>query len=437
MQTQRFFNARLASLHLSLALAALTAIAAAALFSISGLLFWVGEAAVIALGLGGIIQALRLRARLERTAGMLDRAKDAVARAAKGDLNARITRIDRSHPMSDLLIGINRVLDLTESFAKDTGAAMKLAGQKQYYRNIPETGFRGDFLEFVRHINKVLGDMEARDQETILFEQSIHEMVSEVAQSTVGIGQTANLMATRSEKAGGRSLSVGDAAQITSERAVAVSEVTRQLAEAINEIAQQVAQSTQVSRQAVQDIDVTSARMDGLAEKVQQIEVVVQLINDIAAQTNLLALNATIEAARAGEAGKGFAVVANEVKHLANQTARATEDISRQVSGVQEAAREAASGISSVVDIIRKLDEIASAIAGAVQEQEAATREISHNIDEVASKAAEVSANVAIVSQASAQACGGTVRVIWSANMLTRVVDALSKRVNEYVEKVH
>ncbi|MBI3445893.1 MAG: methyl-accepting chemotaxis protein [Magnetospirillum sp.] len=368
--------------------------------------------------------------------GLIERAAIVAGEAAQGDLNVRVIRIGRKDELGRLLNGLNHVLDLTEEFAKDTGAAMKRAGAKEYFRYIPPQGLRGDYRTYAELINKVLGDMEARDQQTKTFEQSVHAMVSQVSSATKGIGQTAQTMAARSESAGGRSINVGEAAETTTHLAAAVSDSTRQLAGAINEIALQVTQSAHVAQTAVADIGQTVENMTGLAESVSQIGVVVQLINDIAAQTNLLALNATIEAARAGDAGKGFAVVANEVKHLANQTAKATEDISRQVGAVQDAARSAAAGVEGVVETIRSIDHISATIASAVQEQEAVTRDISAHIDEVAVKAAEVSDNVAHLSQSSAQACGGTVRVIWSARSLTKVVEALSAEVNAYVSKV-
>ncbi|TAN63692.1 MAG: chemotaxis protein, partial [Magnetospirillum sp.] len=375
-----------------------------------------GYGALAVLGLAGLVLLLVSLAALREVGavlGLIERGAAVAAQASLGDLNVRLTRIGRKDELGRMLNGLNHVLDLTEEFAKDTGAAMKRAGAKEYFRYIPPQGLRGDYRTYAELINKVLADMDARDQQTRLFEHSVHDMVSQVASATKGIGQTAHTMAGRSESAGGRSISVGDAAESTTHLAAAVSESTRQLAGAINEIARQVTQSAQVAQAAVGDIGQTVERMNGLAESVSQIGVVVQLINDIAAQTNLLALNATIEAARAGEAGKGFAVVANEVKHLASQTAKATEDISRQVGAVQDAAHSAAVGVEGVVATIRSIDQISAAIAGAVQEQEAVTRDISSHIDEVAAKAAEVSENVIYLSQSTAQACGGTVRVIW------------------------
>ena len=258
-----------------------------------------------------------------------------------------------------------------------------------------------------------------------VFEQTVSTKVTEVETATNGIAKTAQAMAARSEQSGGRSMDVGEAAEITTERAAAASEATRQLSLSVNEIAEQVAQSNDIARRAVEEVNATAQRMGGLTDSVKTIGEVVKLISDIASQTNLLALNATIEAARAGDAGKGFAVVANEVKGLANQTAKATEDIARQISAVQDSTNAMAGSIGSVVDTIRSLDQASAAIAGAVQQQEAATRAIASNIDEVAHQAGTVSKSVAALAKSSTMACSGTIRVIWSATALGAVVNDL------------
>ncbi|CCG39903.1 methyl-accepting chemotaxis protein [Magnetospirillum molischianum] len=277
---------------------------------------------------------------------------------------------------------------------------------------------------------------QARHDMANNFEHTVKSKVARVDESTAGIRNTAQSMANRSEKSGGRTLEVSEAAEITTERAAAVSEATRQLAESVNEIAQQVSHSSRIAQKAVEDVNTTARQMVGLSDAVRAIGNVVQLINDIAAQTNLLALNATIEAARAGEAGKGFAVVAGEVKHLANQTAKATEEISQQVAAVQQSTREMTSSIEGVVETIREIGDISTAIASAVQEQEATTRDIASNITEVAHQAGEVSRSVTHLSKASAQACAGTIRVIWSAKTLANVVADLNDEADHFLQSV-
>jgi len=257
------------------------------------------------------------------------------------------------------------------------------------------------------------------------FQATITARVTEVEMAASGIDATAQAMAKRTEQNGGRSMVVGDAILTATDRSSAVSTATRQLSDSVNEIARQVAHSSQIAQRAVEGVSATAEQMTGLSEAVREIGDVVGLINDIASQTNLLALNATIEAARAGEAGKGFAVVANEVKNLASQTARATEDIARQVAAVQVSTQSMSDSIGGVFETIRAMDQASSAIAGAVEEQEAMTRDIAANIDEVAREAGAVSAIVSKLARSSAMTCAGTVRVIWNSISLKDSVDAL------------
>jgi methyl-accepting chemotaxis protein len=176
--------------------------------------------------------------------------------------------------------------------------------------------------------------------------------------------------------------------------------------------------------------------VETLAEAAGKIGGIVQLINDIASQTNLLALNATIEAARAGDAGKGFAVVASEVKNLANQTARATEEISGQITSMQSVTQEAVGAMSRIRQTIDRINEISSAIAAAVEEQSAATQEISNNAHQAASGTDEVNQNITGVSRASEDAGSASAHVLQAAGDLNRQSQSLAVEVDGFIAKV-
>jgi methyl-accepting chemotaxis protein len=216
-----------------------------------------------------------------------------------------------------------------------------------------------------------------------------------------------------------------------------VAAAAEELSSSITEISRQVAQSARVAGRALEDARRTDAVVQALADNAQKIGEVVGLISNIAGQTNLLALNATIEAARAGDAGKGFAVVASEVKSLATQTAKATEDISRQISQIQTATKEAVISIQGIGTTIGEISEIAAAIAAAVEQQGAATKEIARNVQQAASGTQEVSANIVGVSQGANETGAAANQVLGAAGELSRQAEQLRTEVGHYISGVN
>jgi methyl-accepting chemotaxis protein len=256
--------------------------------------------------------------------------------------------------------------------------------------------------------------------------ERVTEISSIVASAASEMRATAEGMARTAEETTRQAGVVTSAAEITSVNVQTVSSAGEELTASISEIARQVAESSSISQHAVSEADKASDSIRILAEAAQKIGNVVTLINDIAGQTKLLALNATIEAARAGEAGKGFAVVASEVKSLSDQTARATHEISSQVTAMQSATQTSVGAIGGITDTIRKVAEIASAIAGAVEEQSAATREIAANVTQVAEGTRQVSSSIAGVNAAAVQTSDASTDLLNASGELAQQAEALT-----------
>jgi methyl-accepting chemotaxis protein len=268
------------------------------------------------------------------------------------------------------------------------------------------------------------------------FERGATALLQSVSTSVRHLHEAAESMTRGAQDTGEKSSAVAAASEQASANVQTVAAAAEELSSSVREIARQVTQSSQIAAEAVAQAERTNAIVHGLAGAAQRIGEVVNLINDIAAQTNLLALNATIEAARAGEAGKGFAVVANEVKSLANQTARATEEISAQIRGVQDETGNAVSAIGQIGQIIGRINEIAAGIASAVEEQGAATQEIARNVQQAAAGTDEVSSNIAGVSLA-AQENGRSARLVYeSADELKGNADSLAGEVHKFLSGI-
>ena len=268
------------------------------------------------------------------------------------------------------------------------------------------------------------------------FERSVKGLVDQVTSTAVDVRTAAKSMSDTAEQTKQRATTVSEGAEEASSNVGTVASATEELSASIQEISQQVVRSSQTASQAVGDARATNQQVDGLVAAAQKIGEVIDLISDIAEQTNLLALNATIEAARAGDAGKGFAVVASEVKSLANQTARATEEISQQIAEVQSATTGAAGAIRSIGETVEQIDEIASSIAAAIEEQGSATQEISRNIQQASAGTSSVTGNIHIVSETAAETGNAAGQMLRAAEGLSTQSQQLSEEVEQFLAQV-
>jgi methyl-accepting chemotaxis protein len=268
------------------------------------------------------------------------------------------------------------------------------------------------------------------------FERSVNGIVRSVSTAAAGMQTTAQSMTATASDASARAANVSAASQSASGNVGTVAAAAEELSSSVAEISRQVGRSSEIASQAVTDAERTNATVQVLSTGAEKIGEVVKLIHSIASQTNLLALNATIEAARAGESGRGFAVVASEVKALANQTAKATEEISSQVEAMQQSTGDAVAAISGISRTIAQMSEITTSIASSIEQQGAATREIARNIQSVAAGSSEISAHIGGVTTAASATGTAASEVLENARELDKQSGMLRSAVDGFLGKV-
>ena len=317
---------------------------------------------------------------------------------------------------------------------KDEVGAMASAVQV-FKHNMIET----ERLRAEQEAQKQLAEQERRRTTLDLaarFETSVGGIVEDVASAAADLQSTAQTMAATAEETSRQSTTVAAASEQATQNVQTVAAAAEELSASIREIGQQVTQASVMIQGGVQQATRSSEQVLGLTAAAEKIGDVVKIISDIARQTNLLALNATIEAARAGDAGKGFAVVASEVKALANQTAKATEEIAAQIKAIQETTQASARAIQGITETIGNVNETAAAIASAVEEQGAVTQEISRNVLQAAQGTQEVSGNIVGVSQAAQQTGTAAVQLLASAGELSKNGEALKAQLKAFLHDV-
>jgi methyl-accepting chemotaxis protein len=274
------------------------------------------------------------------------------------------------------------------------------------------------------------------DNITREFESMISEIVETVSSASTQLEASAGTLSTTAGRSKELATTVAAASEEASTNVQSVASATEELSSSVTEISRQVQESARMATDAVGQARSTNDRVSELSKAAGRIGDVVELINTIAGQTNLLALNATIEAARAGEAGRGFAVVASEVKALAEQTAKATGEISQQISGIQAATGESVTAIREISGTIERLSEISSTIAAAVEEQGAATQEISRNVQQAAQGTMQVSSNITDVQRGATETGSASSQVLSAAKMLAGDSSRLKLEVSKFLTSV-
>jgi methyl-accepting chemotaxis protein len=395
----------------------------------NGALFRFIMTAVIVL-IGGIATVLMAVMIIRGVIRPLGAAVEAIESLAQGDTSVRL-QVDTSDEIGVLARAIDhfrqetiRMRELEEQQKREEERARQEEERRREERIREEQRQQQALREAMLELSNVL-------------DQEIQSSVTTIVNEADLMSDAARKMRDSAAQVGEQSATVAAASEEATTNVQTVAAATEEMSANINQITTQVEQSRQITTQAVTDAERTNTTVQGLSDAAQKIGEVVELISGIAEQTNLLALNATIEAARAGEAGKGFAVVAGEVKSLAQQTAKATDEITSQVAAMRAATSEAVSAIKSIGETVVGVSEISSSITAAIEQQNSATQEIAHNVSDAAAGTQEVSSAITVVSDSARQNIALAEQVESTSVQIADQIRGLQNRLTEILRNSH
>lgn len=367
---------------------------AGVLFSIAGpyaLLGW----AFLAVGL---VLQFAVVVFLRRVVAAFSYANGICTRLAKGDFEARLVGISEGGDLGAFLHKINEMTDYIDAFVREARASMDYVSRNQYFRRILEHGLPGTLRSSAQTINAATESVARKmgDFSTIAhsLEKALEEVVSGISGDVRALENAADAMGQAVAMAREEASAAVAASEQNAQSAQTISAASEEMSISIREISEQVTRASNGATDTANQATESEATVQNLVVMAKKIADVLGIIEDIAAQTNLLALNATIEAARAGDAGKGFSVVATEVKQLADQTAKATVEISDQIKAIQAVTNSVAETFSSIRGQIGMVNEAATTVAAAIEEQTAASREIARGAEQSSAETANVARSV-------------------------------------------